>query len=69
MSNTRRGLPLTRSNTEKIFPKLTSAQVSRIADRGHIRSMEGSEILCEQGYSAPPFFVVVSGDIMYSLRK
>src|SRR5918911_2261286 len=63
MSNTRRGLPLTSSNIEKIFPKLTSAQVSRIAARGHMRSMEGGEVLFEQGHSAPPFFVVVSGGL------
>jgi thioredoxin reductase (NADPH) len=63
MSSTRRGLPLTSSNIEKIFPKLTPAQVSRIAARGHIRSMEGGEVLYEQGYSAPPFFVVVSGEL------
>ena len=28
MSNARRGLPLTKSHIEKIFPKLTSAQIS-----------------------------------------
>ena len=43
MSSTRRGLPLTSSSIEKIFPKLTPAQVSRIAARGHRRSMEGGE--------------------------
>src|ERR671931_384836 len=63
MSSTRRGLPLTSSSIEKIFPKLTPAQLSRIAARGHIRSMEGGEVLYEQGYSAPPFFVVVSGEL------
>src|ERR671937_589797 len=63
MSSTRRGLPLTSSSIEKIFPKLTPAQLSRIAARGHIRSMEDGEVLYEQGYSAPPFFVVVSGEL------
>ncbi len=63
MSNTRRGLPLTRSHIEKIFPKLTPAQVSRIAARGHIREMKGGEVLYEQGHSAAPFFVVVSGEL------
>ena len=63
MSNARRGLPLTSSSIEKIFPKLTPAQVSRIAARGHIRSMEGGEVLYDQGYSAPPFFVVISGEL------
>jgi hypothetical protein len=49
MSNTRRGLPITSSRIEQIFPKLTPAQLSRIAARGHIRAMEGGEVLYEQG--------------------
>jgi thioredoxin reductase (NADPH) len=63
MSNTRRGIPITSSRIEKIFPKLTPAQLSRIAARGHIRSMEGGEVLYEQGDRAAPFFVVVSGEL------
>jgi thioredoxin reductase (NADPH) len=62
MSSTRRGLPITSSRIEKIFPKLTPAQLSRIAARGHMRSMEG-EVLYEQGHRAAPFFVVVSGEL------
>ena len=63
MSNTRRGLPLTSSRIEKIFPKLTPAQLSRIATRGYVRSMEGGEVLYEQGHRAAPFFVVISGEL------
>jgi thioredoxin reductase (NADPH) len=63
MSNTRRGLPITSSRIEQIFPKLTPAQISRIAARGHKHSMEGGEVLYEQGHSAAPFFVVVSGEL------
>src|SRR6476659_5960720 len=63
MSKPRRGLPVTSSRVVKIFPKLTPAQLSRIAARGHIRSMEGGEVLYDQGYSAPPFFVVISGEL------
>jgi thioredoxin reductase (NADPH) len=63
MSDTRRGIPITNSRIEKIFPKLTPAQLSRIAARGHVRSMEGGEVLYEQGYSAAPFFVVISGEL------
>ena len=63
MSNARRGLPLTSSRIEKIFPKLTPAQLSRIATRGHIRSMQGGEVLYEQGHRATPFFVVISGEL------
>src|ERR671931_2318484 len=63
MSNTRRGLPITSSRIEKIFPKLTPAQLSRIAARGHIRAVEGGELLYEQGHRAAPFFVVISGEL------
>lgn len=63
MSNGRRGLPLTSSRIEKIFPKLMPAQLSRIAARGHIRAVEDGEVLYEQGHSATPFFVVISGEL------
>jgi thioredoxin reductase (NADPH) len=63
MSDARRGLPLTKSQREKIFPKLTSVQIDRIATRGHVRSMEESEVLYEQGHRAAPLFVVISGEL------
>jgi thioredoxin reductase (NADPH) len=63
MSNSRSGLPITSSRIEQIFPKLTPAQLSRIAARGHIRAMEAGEVVYEQGHSAAPFFVVVSGEL------
>jgi thioredoxin reductase (NADPH) len=63
MSNTRRGLPLIRAHAEQIFPKLTPAQIRRVAARGHLRAMERGEVLYEQGDSGLPFFVVVSGEI------
>ncbi len=63
MSDAHRGLPLTKSQREKIFPKLTSVQIDRIATRGHVRSMEEGEVLYEQGHRAAPFFVVISGEL------
>jgi thioredoxin reductase (NADPH) len=63
MSNTSRGLPLTSSRVEQIFPILTPAQISRIAVHGHIRAIQSGEVLVEQGNSTVPFFVVVSGEI------
>jgi hypothetical protein len=36
MNNARRGLPLARAHVEQIFPKLTPAQIRRIAARGCI---------------------------------
>ena len=63
MNNTHRGLPLTRSHIEQIFPKLTPAQIGRIGARGRIRAMKRGEVLYEQGHSATPFFMVVSGGL------
>jgi thioredoxin reductase (NADPH) len=63
MSNTRRGLPLTSSRIEKIFPKLTPAQIDRIAAHGHILSVQSGEVLIEQGDTNVPFFVVITGEV------
>ena len=62
-SNTSRGLPLTRSYIEQIFPKLTPVQIGRIKERGHMRAVKLGEILVEQGDSNIRFFVVDSGEI------
>src|ERR671927_216358 len=63
MSNTRRGLPLTSSRTEKIFPKLTPEQIRRISAHGRIRSVQPGEVLIEQGDTSVPFFVVITGEV------
>ena len=63
MSNTRRGLPLTSSRIEKIFPKLTQAQIDRISAHGRIRSVQPGEVLIEQGDTSVPFFVVITGEV------
>jgi thioredoxin reductase (NADPH) len=63
MSNTPRGLPLSNSRLEQIFPKLTPAQINRIAVHGHMRTIQTGEVLVEQGDTVVPFFVVVSGEI------
>src|SRR3954469_9076750 len=63
MSNARQGLPLTSSSIEKIFPKLTPAQISRIAVHAHIRSVQAGEVLLEQGDTSVPFFIVTTGEV------
>jgi thioredoxin reductase (NADPH) len=63
MSDTSRGLPLSSSRLEQIFPKLTPQQISRVAVQGHMRAIQPGEVLIEQGDSAVSFFVVVSGEI------
>jgi len=63
MSDSRRGLPLTKSNREKIFPKLTPVQISRITLHGRLRSVQSGEVLIEQGDKSVPFFVVITGEV------
>jgi thioredoxin reductase (NADPH) len=62
-SNTPKGLPLTSSRIEKIFPKLTTAQIRRVAAQGRIRSVRPGQVLIEQGDRAVPFFVVITGEV------
>ena len=50
MSNARRGLPLTSSRIEKIFPKLTPEQIRRISAHGRIRSVQPGEVLIERTF-------------------
>ena len=63
MSDSRRGLPLTKSQREKIFPKLTPVQINRITLHGRIRSVQSGKVLIEQGDRTVPFFVVISGEV------
>jgi hypothetical protein len=45
MNNARRGLPLSSSRIEKIFPKLTPEQIDRTAAYGRMRSVQSDEVL------------------------
>ncbi len=63
MSEARRGLPLTNSRIEKIFPKLTPAQIGRIAAHGRTRSVQLGDVLIQQGDTSVPFFVVITGEV------
>src|SRR4026208_1624380 len=63
MMEARRGLPLTKSHREKIFPKLTPAQIDRIALHGRTRSVQSGEVLLEQGDTSVPFFAVITGEV------
>jgi hypothetical protein len=47
MNDIRRGLPLTRSRIEKIFTKLTPAQINRIAAHEYMRMIQRDEVLVE----------------------
>src|SRR4029077_11402889 len=56
-------LPLTASRADQIFPRLTSAQIERVAIHGPRRAVRSGEVLVEQGDSAIPFFVFISGGL------
>jgi thioredoxin reductase (NADPH) len=56
-------LPTLVSSIEKIFPKLTDAQLERIASHGRKRSVRVGEVLVSQGDRIAPFYAVVSGEI------
>src|SRR5262249_61706899 len=51
------------ANKEEMFPKLTPAQIGRIAARGRTRPIHEGELLVEQATTELPFFVVLSGEI------
>ena len=63
MSNPRRGLPITSSRIEQIFPKLTLPQIGRIKPHGHMRTVQRGDLLIEQGDTSVPFFVVMKGEL------
>jgi thioredoxin reductase (NADPH) len=56
-------LPAGTLRDDEAFPKLTDAQVQRIAVHGHVRNVERGEVLVEAGEQIDRFFVVVSGQI------
>jgi thioredoxin reductase (NADPH) len=56
--------PLTSApDAAAMFPKLSSAQITRIASHGVIRSVTRDEVLVEAGETDVPFFVVTAGGI------
>jgi len=48
---------------ERVFPRLTPAQIARVAARGTKRSIASGEVLFEPGQGASRFYVVISGAI------
>ncbi len=55
--------PLAPTNTERLFPTLTPAQMARIAAHGRRRKIEMGEVLVEVGDKVVPLFVLVSGEV------
>lgn len=51
------------SSDERMFPKLTEAQIARIASHGSIRQAEEGEEIAKAGRLIDKFFVVIKGQI------
>jgi thioredoxin reductase (NADPH) len=51
------------SSSERMFPKLTQAQIDRVAPHGHVRKVSSGEILAEVGEKNVRVFVVNTGKI------
>jgi thioredoxin reductase (NADPH) len=47
--------------SDHVFPKLTTAQVARVAAHGHVRQAALGEVLIEAGDQNVPFYVVKTG--------
>jgi thioredoxin reductase (NADPH) len=58
-------LPTLTARADQLFPRLTPAQVARIAAHGRARSLERGEILLEPGERPASLFVVTSGTIEF----
>jgi thioredoxin reductase (NADPH) len=48
---------------DQIFPRLTAAQIDRVAAHGRLRSIAAGDVLVEAGDHVAPFFVVKSGEV------
>src|SRR5215813_320773 len=51
------------SGVERMFPKLTPAQIERIAALGRVRPIRPGEVLIEAGQRIVPFFVITAGQV------
>ena len=51
------------SAVERMFPKLTPAQLERIAAHGHSRSIDSGEVLVEPGQPIVSCYVITEGQV------
>lgn len=59
----RKGLPVTSSRIEHVFPILNTTQISNIERYGCLCEVQTGELLVQQGDVAPPFYAIISGEL------
>jgi CRP-like cAMP-binding protein len=55
--------PGSRDAREGMFPRLTSAQMARMAAHGRSRPFQAGEILIQQGDQATRFYTITAGEV------
>lgn len=55
--------PTAKSTAERLFPRLTPAQIARVAAHGRTRTMHEGDVLFDAGDPAAPFLLVVTGEV------
>jgi thioredoxin reductase (NADPH) len=55
--------PTLASPAEQLFPRLTPAQITRVALHGRVRPIQRGEVLMEAGDQVVPFFIITSGEV------
>jgi thioredoxin reductase (NADPH) len=55
--------PASKTTAERMFPKLTAAQIARVAAYGRRRTTERGEVLVVAGEQNVPFYVVTAGQV------
>jgi thioredoxin reductase (NADPH) len=55
--------PTAKSTAERLWPRLTAAQIARVAARGRPRTAAQGEVLIDAGDSAGPFLLVLAGEL------
>jgi thioredoxin reductase (NADPH) len=55
--------PTAKSTAERLWPRLTPAQISRVAAHGRSRTATRGEVLIEAGSPSAPFLLVVAGEL------
>src|SRR5262245_9600012 len=55
--------PTAKSTAERLWPRLTAAQIARVAAHGRTRAVRARQVLIDAGDASAPFLLVVAGEL------